>query len=128
MAQFTAFKCDVCGAIGDNRDRWLVLKTYADNRESNGKDICSNDCLIRLGKERQVAGAGVNKVFPTAKRNGKRSTYTPEFRAEVVEAMKTMKAKDVSEMYGVPVSVIYTWSTHFRTGSREYVGQDQQAE
>ena len=68
MTAVTGSICDVCKAFTIERDGWLKVQPYAEATGDKCLDVCSNNCLIKLGRERMEAGVGTNKPQPGRKR------------------------------------------------------------
>lgn len=104
MAQITGYVCDVCETFSLKRDGWLKVTPYVqgDNPGSGGIDVCSNRCLIRLGKERD----GQEPKPPRQPRPGR---YSEELRLEILAYADDTSIPTAAAKYNLPPSTIYRW-------------------
>lgn len=100
MASITGTQCDVCKRIevGDTED-WLQVRprAHSGTGERNQIDVCSNDCLIKLGRLRKGEAAEGRK------------TYTDDFKLEVVLFANEHSVGEAVDKYGVEQSLVYRW-------------------
>ena len=67
MAKFTGFMCDVCKSAENGNDRpvnWIALRlpVNGEARGDEGRDLCSDKCLLKFAKERN-GGAGATSKY-----------------------------------------------------------------
>lgn len=105
MAQVTGFVCDICKTYTEDKSTWLRLNTNATTpgERGSGWDICSNRCLIKLGRDRAQAD-GPPKSVRT------RRSYEPEFRREVGEHALNTSPREAAEKYDVDIKNVYRWA------------------
>lgn len=113
MAQMTGYVCDICSTFTTNRDRWLKVSSFTDNRVTDtGWDICSNKCLVNLGRTRLSEGAGANGGTkpPKSRRN-----HSDEFKAEIAGYINNDKRKvyEVGRAYNLSPSLVRRWADDF---------------
>lgn len=110
MAQITGYICDVCGVFATNRDRWMKVVPYADNRHAEaGFDVCSNKCLVSLAKRRMEELGETEIVAPEGKRT--RRQYSDEYKKEIAETVLSGVATvtEVAKTEGLHRGLVTSW-------------------
>jgi hypothetical protein len=85
----------------------MHLTSVAQATGDKGWDICSNKCLVRLGRERQG-----DEPQGAATRKGKKS-YSPEEKLEVIEFAIDTSTRDAAEKYGLHQVTVQNWVREF---------------
>lgn len=97
MGQVTGYICDVCDRFAVQRDEWLKISSYAD-KDAAHIDVCSADCLVRLGQER---GGNVNKP--------KRNHASDERILAVLAEAEATTPRQAANKFGLSEGTVYRW-------------------
>lgn len=104
MAQITGYLCDICEGFSLNRDGWVKVVPYTDGTTAaanNQIDVCSANCLVRLGIDR---GGSRAKVPAKTRR-----PWSDDERREIVAFANANSVKAAVEKYSVDQSLIHRW-------------------
>lgn len=114
MSQIVGHLCDVCERFSVTRDGWLKVSSYADKNNA-GIDVCGNDCLISLGKQRKQSGLGdlIPDVTSAPAKKKRRSGYSEDVILEVLAYAQKHSVTHAQERFGIPYSTIYNWSNKY---------------
>lgn len=106
MAQVTGIVCDVCERFSVQKDGWMRLSVLAG--ESGGIDVCSNNCLLKLARQRRDESDDKRDHVKRQSTSGK---FSDEQKYEIVQVALDTSVHQAAEKYGVPWQAVARWKS-----------------
>lgn len=110
MTKVQGYECNVCEAFSTNRTGWVEVKPHGVNPvpgEADTLDVCSPDCIVRLGIER---GGSVKRGRPPSAAKGRpRKRYDDDFKLEVGLYALEHTDTETANRFGISFDSVRRW-------------------